>query len=96
MLLRADKAEPPQILTLPDAAALIASRPGVPTLHRWISKGVRGHRLKSVMIGGRRMVLIEDLEHFLAALNDAPEPQTVVKNDNSDLVAAILGVVKNK
>ncbi len=96
MLLRTNKTEPPQILTLPDAAALIASRPGVPTLHRWISKGVRGHRLKSVMIGGRRMVLIEDLEHFLAALNGEPTPETVVKNDNSDLVTVLLGGGGNK
>lgn len=81
------KDDPLRILTLNDAAALIASHPGVPTLHRWISHGVRGVQLKSVLIGGRRMIRLEDLEEFMEALN-SPEIPTVspaAENDEKDM-----------
>jgi excisionase family DNA binding protein len=37
----------------------------VATVHRWIFQGVRGKRLTSFLIGGRRYVALADLEHFL-------------------------------
>lgn len=41
----------------------------VSTVWRWTLKGVRGVRLRSVHLGGRRFVLRSDLEAFLAAVN---------------------------
>jgi len=41
----------------------------VATVWRWYLRGVRGRRLTTVMIGGRRYVLAHDLEEFLAAGN---------------------------
>lgn len=41
----------------------------VATVCRWTLHGVRGQRLRTVRIGGRRFVLTRDLDAFLAALN---------------------------
>lgn len=46
------------------------------TVWRWTLRGVRGHRLRTVHVGGRRHVLAHDLEQFLIALNtDGPFDQ---------------------
>jgi hypothetical protein len=37
----------------------------VATVYRWTLQGVRGKRLRSFLIGGRRYVALADLEHFL-------------------------------
>jgi len=39
------------------------------TCMRWVLKGVRGHRLKTHFVGGRRYVLYSDLDEFFQALN---------------------------
>ncbi len=41
-----------------------------PTLRRWISTGVRGVRLESELVGGRRMVSRKALEQFFAKINN--------------------------
>lgn len=35
------------------------------TVWRWTLRGVKGRRLKTILIGGRRFVLLNDLENFL-------------------------------
>lgn len=35
------------------------------TVYRWTLQGVRGKRLRSFLIGGRRYVAVPDLERFL-------------------------------
>ena len=47
----------------------------VATIWRWTLHGVRGQRLRTMRIGGRRFVFARDLEAFLASLNST--------NDNS-------------
>ena len=42
----------------------------ISTLFRWHLHGVRGHRLRMVLIGGQRYVLRRDLIRFLRAIND--------------------------
>lgn len=42
----------------------------VATIWRWYLHGVRGRKLSTKLIGARRYVLAEDLQTFLAALND--------------------------
>lgn len=39
------------------------------TIWRWLLHGVRGHKLRSVRVGGRRFVLDDDWQAFCAALN---------------------------
>lgn len=61
-------------LTLKDVGKL--SRVDLSTVWRWCQKGVRGHRLESFNVGGRRYVLRERLDDFVAALNagrDSPD-----------------------
>lgn len=45
-------------------------RPSIPSIYRWILKGVRGHRLASEFTGGVRLISASDLEAFLRACND--------------------------
>jgi hypothetical protein len=59
------------------------------TVGRWITYGVRGRKLRSVMIGGRRYVLPSDLDLFLEQGTEEklppaasyPEPQPTASND---------------
>lgn len=44
------------------------------TAWRWALRGVRGVRLESTIIGGRRYTSREACERFLAQLNGEPEP----------------------
>lgn len=60
----------------------LARREGlhVSTCWRWMLHGVRGVKLRSVRIGGRRFILESDWQSFSAALNadlsDAPADPT--------------------
>lgn len=51
----------------------------VATVYRWTLQGVRGKRLRSFLIGGRRYVALADLEHFLRPEDQA---QTVSEDDS--------------
>ena len=44
-------------------------RPHVSTLHRWASRGCRGVRLETVVIGGTRCTSREAMGRFFDALN---------------------------
>ncbi len=45
-------------------------RTSIPTVYRWILKGVRGHRLSSTFMGGVRLIAAADLQAFLDACNE--------------------------
>lgn len=49
----------------------------VATVYRWTCQGVRGKRLRSFLIGGRRYVALSDLENFLC-----PEDHQVSPDDS--------------
>lgn len=60
------------------------------TVARWVTVGVRGHKLASVLVGGRRFVLRTALEGFLAHGNDAgPPKRTATAHDASEILDAI-------
>ena len=66
-------------LTLTEAAALLPGRkPGkrlyVNTVWRWCVKGLRGVRLRSVLVGGQRLTTRRWLREFLQAMNEARDP----------------------
>jgi hypothetical protein len=42
-----------QLLTMPEVAALLPGRPSLCQIWRWRTKGVRGRKLETVIIGGR-------------------------------------------
>src|ERR1700722_12718296 len=66
-----------QPLTLAEAARLLPKRPNPATLWRWRTKGVRGVRLKTSMIGGRRYVTRAALQRFIDAVTAAASPAGV-------------------
>lgn len=47
----------------------VGRRPSAATWWRWSTKGVRGVRLETLLIGGRRMTSREALLRFVAASN---------------------------
>lgn len=58
-------------LTFSQAARKIPCH--VSTVWRWALSGVGGRKLPSIMIGGRRYVLLKDLEKFLSEGRQAAE-----------------------
>ena len=55
----------------------LANRPSLATVYRWAFKGVRGVKLETIMIGGRRFTSREAVAHFVARLSEpacAPKP----------------------
>lgn len=46
-------------------------RPHKSTIHRWWTRGVKGVKLKTCMIAGRRYTQLAWLDEFLTTLNEA-------------------------
>lgn len=65
------------ILTLAQAAQHIPSRPHISTLHRWRTRGVRGIRLETILLGGKRATSIEALNRFYAAISAGNSSESV-------------------
>jgi hypothetical protein len=61
------------LLLFVEAARSLPGRPHISTLHRWRLRGVRGVRLESVLIGGRRYTSLQALELFFAATTAAAD-----------------------
>lgn len=61
-------------VTLKEVASQL--RVHISTVHRWALRSVRGRRLKSHLIGGRRFVFLSDLNDFLhsSATTDSEVP----------------------
>ena len=55
-----------ELLSLSQAAKIIPGRPHVLTVHRWSRKGLRGVRLETVVIGGKRFTTTAALNRFFA------------------------------
>lgn len=58
------------LITLSEAAKLLPGRPAASTLWRW-SRGLRGVRLATVLIGGKRYTNRSAIQKFSAALTAA-------------------------
>ncbi len=78
--------------TLTDAAKSLPTRPAVSTLHRWRLRGVRGVRLETCLVGGRRLTSKEALKRFSAATTAAaagePPPVRTPRQRERDIKAA--------
>ena len=62
-----------EFLTFSQAAAEIPGRPHVSTLHRWRLRGINGVRLRTVRVGGKRMVERIVLREFIEAVTAATD-----------------------
>jgi hypothetical protein len=58
-----------EAIPLNRAVDFVPGRPNISTLWRWATKGVRGVRLGTIIVGGRRMTTPDMIETFLRALN---------------------------
>jgi Protein of unknown function (DUF1580) len=54
----------------------IASHPSPATLYRWALKGIRGVKLETVMMGGRRYTSDEAVDRFFARLSQPQAAST--------------------
>lgn len=61
----------------------------VSTVWRWVLRGVRGRKLATVTIGGRRYILAASLEAFLADSGDRNKPSEDARQ-RADHAGAIL------
>jgi len=70
----------------------VAQRVGVhtATVWRWILSGVRGRRLSSFVIGGRRYVLRRDLDAFLSAEDQSAGANAVDHRQRADDAGKLL------
>jgi hypothetical protein len=59
--------------SLREAAAILPGRPHVSTLARWRLRGIKGVRLITKKIGGRRVVESAELERFIEAVTAAAD-----------------------
>ena len=64
------------IFPLSRGSTRIKSRPSTATLWRWQSKGLRGVRLETIVIGGRRYTSAEAIDRFLEAINRKKESES--------------------
>lgn len=72
-------------LTITQASHLLPGRPHVSTLHRWRLRGVRGVRLQTCLVGGRRYTTREWLVEFINATSGAsPLSAEGAKNDRRE------------
>ena len=70
-----------QLRTLTEASREIPGRPHITTMMRWSLRGIRGIKLETILIGGRRFTSEEAIERFIERLSDtrpgvASQPST--------------------
>ncbi len=83
-------------MSLSQACAFLPGRPHVSTLARWRLRGVRGHKLQTTLVGGRRYITQQQLVDFLAAINGKPSMRPSEKAagepDAADKILDRLGI----
>jgi hypothetical protein len=68
--------EKEHLLLLSEAHEAVPGRPHVSTLIRWWRRGLKGKKLETVLIGGRRFTSAEALRRFFVATNQAGDVPT--------------------
>lgn len=71
-------------VSLAQAAELLPAKPHVATVWRWATHGIRGVRLQTWTVGGRRFTTIPALEQFLQVLNTSGSAHSHEENDDPD------------
>ena len=67
------------LISFAEAAKRLPGRPHVNSLHRWRLRGVRGVRLESVLIGGKRFTSVEALQRFAQGCTETSASPTLSK-----------------
>ena len=67
------------LLPLTEAAAHVPALSHSSTVQRWFLRGIRGIRLETVLIGGKRYTSAEVLDRFYRAINGCPRKRNLVR-----------------
>jgi hypothetical protein len=65
------------LLSFSQAAAELPGRPHISTLHRWRLTGIKGVKLRTVRVGGKRMVDRISLQEFIDAVTAAADGEPI-------------------
>ena len=69
------------LLSFAQASTFLPTRPHIATIHRWRMRGVRGVRLETTLVGGRRFTSKEAIERFFkridAVSGDGQTPDSI-------------------
>ena len=83
-------ASSPKYLPLVQAVrAVTGTSPHLSTLLRWCTKGARGRTLAHVIIGGRKMTRIEDVQAFIQFVDARIEQKFPIPNVPKDRAKTI-------
>ncbi len=64
------------LLTLREATEHVPGSPHLSTLHRWVKHGLKGVRLESCLVGGRRVTSVEAVGRFSQAITQKVDQRT--------------------
>lgn len=67
--------ETQEFFSLSEAATLLPGRPHISTVWRWVTRGIRGQKLKTIVVGSRRFVTRASIQEFIDACNAAADGQ---------------------
>jgi len=80
------------VLSLNQAAKAAPGRPHLATIWRWAQRGVKGVKLETIVVGGRRFTSSEAIERFIArttaAANGEPAPIRTPRQRQRAIAAA--------
>ena len=76
----------------------VARRLGVHTssVWRWKLRGSGGRKLRTFLVGGRRYILVADLEAFLAAGQEPLDREAKASSPNADRATAAEAALNNR
>jgi hypothetical protein len=73
-----------ELLSLAQAAERLPNHPHISSVWRWCLRGIRGVRLKTILVGGRRYTTVAYLEEFVRHLTEShspdPPPQSKLRS----------------
>ena len=78
-----------EILSLSQAARSLPGRPHLSTIHRWRLRGIRGVKLETILVGGRRYTSREALERFSERITAIANGEPLPHRTNRQRAAAI-------
>jgi hypothetical protein len=60
-----------EYIPLSVAARIVPGRPSIRTVWRWTTRGIGGHRLESIKVGGKRLTTERAIRDFLRYCNES-------------------------
>jgi hypothetical protein len=76
LIVQAQSLIPKDLISFAEAAKELRDQPHPSTIWRWSLRGVRGVRLKSWLVGGRRYTTLSSLWEFIEATTAAADGRT--------------------